>query len=96
MTPESAVLLSVVLPLLGAIGVVAAGRWPNLRETVTLATAVGTAAIVGQLALLVYDAPGSVPSVELFEVHLHRGTETHTGDWYQPARSPSISVPLCN
>ena len=37
MSPEIAILLAVALPLVGAIGVVMAGPWPNLRETVTLA-----------------------------------------------------------
>ncbi len=46
-------LAALIIPLLGAIGIVAAGRWPNLRESITLATA-------GLLAVTVW---GLVPEV---------------------------------
>ncbi len=39
-------LLAVFLPLLGAVGIALAGRWPNLRESVTLVTAVGLMLLV--------------------------------------------------
>lgn len=42
-------LAALVIPLLGAIGIVLAGRWPNLRETVTLSTAAVLAATVWAL-----------------------------------------------
>jgi len=42
MTSETLVLLALALPALGVLGIAAAGRWPNLREAVTLATAGGT------------------------------------------------------
>ncbi|WP_197911792.1 proton-conducting transporter transmembrane domain-containing protein [Kineobactrum salinum] len=38
--------LMLLLPLLGAIGIAATGRWPNLRETVSLVTAVALAITV--------------------------------------------------
>ncbi|HUG99610.1 MAG TPA: monovalent cation/H+ antiporter subunit D family protein [Gammaproteobacteria bacterium] len=37
---------AILVPLLGALLIVLAGRWPNLRETVTLVTAVALFAIV--------------------------------------------------
>ena len=39
MTPEMTILLAVVVPLTGAVGIALTGRSPNLREGVTLATA---------------------------------------------------------
>ena len=39
MSGETTIILAVFLPLAGALGSAAAGRWPNLREAVTLATA---------------------------------------------------------
>lgn len=38
--PSSLIALSILVPFVGALLVVATGRWPNLRETVTLVTAV--------------------------------------------------------
>jgi len=49
MTPEQLVVLAVFLPALAAIPVSLAGRWPNLREAITLAAAVATAAAVVSL-----------------------------------------------
>jgi len=40
MTPETAIGLAIALPLAGAVGIVLAGRQPNLRETVTMVTTV--------------------------------------------------------
>ena len=40
MTPELSILLAVSIPLLGAILILVTGKFPNVRETVTLATAV--------------------------------------------------------
>jgi len=39
-------LLAFFIPLAGALGIAAAGRWPDLRESVTLATAVALVAVV--------------------------------------------------
>lgn len=40
MTADTAILAALLVPLLGAVGIALAGRWPNLREGITLATAV--------------------------------------------------------
>src|SRR6056297_3495685 len=59
-------LLAIIVPLVGALLIVLAGRYPNLRETMTLGTAVTLAGIV-----LFGIAPGVVdggrPSVTLAE-----------------------------
>jgi multicomponent Na+:H+ antiporter subunit D len=39
MSGSALILLAVFLPFVGAIGIILAGRWPNLREAVTLTTA---------------------------------------------------------
>ena len=39
MSDQQLVMLTVLLPFAGAAGIALSGRWPNLRETVTLATA---------------------------------------------------------
>lgn len=49
MSPTAAIVTALVLPLLGAIGISLAGRFPNLREGITLATAVGLFVCVLQL-----------------------------------------------
>ena len=49
MTDQSLILLAVVLPLAGAVGISLCDRWPNLRETVTLVTAATLGLIVIQL-----------------------------------------------
>jgi len=46
---ELQLLWAVLIPLAGAIGIALAGRWPNLRETVTLVTAVSLAVAVWTL-----------------------------------------------
>jgi len=46
MSPALHLVLCVALPLFGAAGILAAGRWPNLREAVTLLTAVALFALV--------------------------------------------------
>jgi len=43
------ILVSLLIPTVGIFAIAAAGRWPNLRETVTLVTAVALAACVGSL-----------------------------------------------
>ena len=48
-TDSQTILLSLVIPLVGAVGIALAGRWPNVRETVTLTTAVLLAANVWSL-----------------------------------------------
>jgi multicomponent Na+:H+ antiporter subunit D len=50
MSPAALLLASLLLPALGAIAILLAGRWPNLREAVTLTTAV---ALFGIIVMLV-------------------------------------------
>jgi len=57
---------ALALPLAGAVAIVAAGRWPNLREALTLATAVALFACVCVLYPEV--AAGGRPALTLFEV----------------------------
>lgn len=54
MTLEHTMLAALVIPLLGAFGIAAAGRWPNLREGVTLVTALILAIVVWTLAPAVF------------------------------------------
>jgi multicomponent Na+:H+ antiporter subunit D len=65
MSPETAILVALALPLLGAVGMVLAGKSPNLREGVTLVTAVGL--FVGVVQLLDPVLAGARPAVSLLE-----------------------------
>ncbi len=49
MNTEHFILVALALPVIGAVGIALAGKWPNLRETVTIATAVALFASVIQL-----------------------------------------------
>ena len=40
MTAELAIGMGIFAPLVGAIGIQLVGRWPNLRETVTMVAAI--------------------------------------------------------
>ena len=52
MTSEFQLLLPILLPLVGAAGIVIVGRhYPNLRETVTLVTATSLMVVVWVLFL---------------------------------------------
>ncbi|MBU4569410.1 MAG: monovalent cation/H+ antiporter subunit D family protein, partial [Alphaproteobacteria bacterium] len=62
MTPEMLIAAAICLPVIIAAGIAAAGKFPNLREGVTLIGAVALFAVVVQLTLLV--AGGARP--ELF------------------------------
>ena len=66
MTPSLALGLAVFAPPAASLLIALAGRWPNLRETVTLATAVG---LLG-LALRIFGAvqSGTCPSLHLLTV----------------------------
>lgn len=66
MSGSTAILLALFLPLAGALGIVLVGRWPNLREAVTLATGVALFLIVGSLYGPVAD--GVRPAVTLLSV----------------------------
>ena len=62
----TALQLAFVIPLLGAAGIALAGKWPNLRESVTLATAVLLFGTV--LKLLDPVLAGQRPELVLFEI----------------------------
>lgn len=62
----TALQLAFVIPLLGAVGIALAGKWPNLREGVTLATAVLLFGTV--LRLLDPVLAGQRPELTLFEI----------------------------
>jgi len=66
MTAESLVLLSLVIPWIGAVLIALTGRHPNLRETVTLVTSVALFLSVASLGYQVYF--GAVPTVTLGEM----------------------------
>lgn len=66
LTPEQAILASMAVPLAGALLISLAGRRPNLRETITLATAALLLAVV--LTLLPMVLAGGRPSVLLFSL----------------------------
>ena len=50
MSDQWLILLALVLPLGGAVGISLCGRWPNLRETITLVTA----AVLGLIVINLY------------------------------------------
>lgn len=66
MSAETAILATLFLPLLGMVLIALTGKSPNLREAVTLVTAVVLFAIVLSLLSDVFE--GARPSVELIEV----------------------------
>lgn len=66
MSSEALIVLAIVAPLFGAVGIVLAGRKrPNLREGVTLVTAVGLVALVW--SLLPDIVAGERPYIRLLE-----------------------------
>ncbi len=66
MSAELAIQLSLLIPLLGAVGIFLAGYWPNIREAITLSTAV----ILFLVVLSLYEgvAAGARPEVTLIEM----------------------------
>lgn len=64
--PEQLLLLALAIPLAGAALIALCGRWPNLRETATLATAGALFATVIQLFRTA--TPGDDPRLELVEL----------------------------
>jgi multicomponent Na+:H+ antiporter subunit D len=66
MTPAQLIVACLAVPAAGAIGIALAGRWPNLREGVTLATAGLLFASV--LALLPAVQAGGVPQLFVLEM----------------------------
>ncbi len=65
-TPETAILLALLIPALGAVGIDLAGRWPNVREAVTLITSVALFLVVLSILPVVMD--GGRPAVTLIEL----------------------------
>lgn len=66
MSPELLLNLAILLPSLGAVLIALTGRWPNLREGVTLATALALAYVVFSLIPLVL--AGARPTVLWLEL----------------------------
>ena len=66
MSADAAVLLALVLPAVGALGLSLVGRWPNLRETVTLLAGLATFGTVAGLVPEV--AGGARPGFRAIEV----------------------------
>ncbi len=66
MTPEQLTTLAVFLPALATVPIALAGRWPNLREVISLVTAVATAAIV--LSLVPDVLAGARPQTATFSI----------------------------
>jgi len=64
--PEQAILAALVVPLVGALLIALAGRLPNLRETVTLLTAV--LLLTSVLRLLPEVLGGAQPALAMFSV----------------------------
>jgi multicomponent Na+:H+ antiporter subunit D len=65
-SPADTILLALVLPLCGAVLIGLCGRWPNLRETITLLTATALAAVVWSLTPLIMD--GGRPRLHITEL----------------------------
>ena len=51
MSGQLLIILALLLPLVGAVGITLCGRWPNLRESITLVTAAALGLIVINLYL---------------------------------------------
>ena len=66
MSPTAAIIAALLIPTIGACLIALAGRWPNLREAVTLITAVLLFAAVVQIASEVMD--GGRPAVSVLTV----------------------------
>jgi multicomponent Na+:H+ antiporter subunit D len=67
MTPETAILVAIGLPLVGALAIALAGRiGPNLRETATAITSVSLIWVVWGLLPILMD--GGRPSIEVSQV----------------------------
>ncbi|MDG5975686.1 NADH dehydrogenase (quinone) [Hydrogenophaga taeniospiralis CCUG 15921] len=65
-TADDAILIALLVPVLGAIGIALAHRWPNLREGITLTTAAALLACV--LTILPAVLAGARPTANLFSV----------------------------
>ncbi|MGQ9424441.1 monovalent cation/H+ antiporter subunit D family protein [Gilvimarinus sp. F26214L] len=76
MSANLALILTLLVPLLGAPVIAGLGRWPNLRETVTLVTAVALFACV--LRVLVGFTSGEEVHVQLIELYEGLSISFHT------------------
>jgi len=65
-TPENAILLSLIVPLVGGLGIVLTGRRPNVREGVTLLTSAGLLWVV--MSLVPEVLAGGRPELTLLEM----------------------------
>ncbi|MFW5969766.1 MAG: monovalent cation/H+ antiporter subunit D family protein [Halofilum sp. (in: g-proteobacteria)] len=65
-TPDTAILLALLIPTLAAVGIDIAGRWPNVREGVTLVASVALFLVVLSILPVVLD--GGRPAVTLIEL----------------------------
>jgi multicomponent Na+:H+ antiporter subunit D len=63
--PETALLATLAIPAVGALAIILAGRWPNLREGVTILTALALFAAVISVLLGLMD--GNTPRLVLAE-----------------------------
>ncbi len=66
MTSQLTLILVLLVPILGAVGIVFGGRWPNLRDTVTLLTGGILCALV--VSLWPVAVAGQTPRVMLVEI----------------------------
>ena len=66
MSPDTLILALLFLPLVGAVGIALANSQPNVREVVTLATAV--ALFLGVMQLLAPVLAGARPEIALFDI----------------------------
>lgn len=65
MTNETLILVTMLIPFVGAVGIGLAGRWPNVREAVTLVSA--TVVMLAVFVLFSRFQNGEPLTVELFE-----------------------------
>ena len=65
MSLENTIILSIMTPLIGSIFILLTGKWPNLRESVTLVTSVSMFLVVGSLTHSIME--GERPSITLLE-----------------------------
>ncbi|MEE4173697.1 MAG: monovalent cation/H+ antiporter subunit D family protein [Xanthomonadales bacterium] len=66
MSDATLIALALLIPLAGSLGIALTGRFPNLRETVTLVTAVTLMLVVWSLLPQVFD--GGRPSLAVWEM----------------------------
>jgi len=67
-SPENLLILALCLPLAGAVGVSLCGRWPDLRETLTVVTTLSTfSCVLGLLQAMRAGASVSVQWLEVFD-----------------------------